>query len=121
MKGRVNEQVTKRPELPTPQGVGRLHIQNGHGTDSEQLTTNGTQFVVTTLEVVHLSLRLHGVVLQFRLSQHWGVSSNDNQLGLSGSQGLDNRLVTQGVFTGFDHQTQLGVDVFLVLRFRGLH
>ena len=93
------------------QDVGVTSIENSQSTDSEKLTDNGTQFIVTTLEVVNLSLGQHGVVFQLRLSQDWGVTSNDDQLGLTGSQGLNNGLVAQGVLTGLDNQTQLGVDV----------
>lgn len=67
-----------------------------------------------------MSLGQHSVVFQLRLSQDWGVTSNDDQLSLTSSQGLDGRLVTQGVFTGFDNQTQLGVNVFGVLSLWGL-
>ena len=78
-------------------------VQNRQGTDSEQLTTDSTQFVVTTLEVVDWGLGQHGVVFQFRLSQNWSVTSNDDQLGLTSSQGLDNGLVTKGVLTRLDN------------------
>lgn len=70
--------------------VGVTGVQDRHNTDSEQLTTNSSQLVVTTLEVVDLGLGQHGVVFQLRLSQDWGVTGNDNQLGLTSSQGLDN-------------------------------
>lgn len=65
------------------QDIGVTGIQNGDDTDSEQLTDGGTQFVVTTLEVVDLGLGQHGVVFQLRLSQDWGVGSNDDQLRLT--------------------------------------
>lgn len=106
--------------LDSRQNVRVTSVQNGHGTNSEQLTADGTQLVVTALEVVDLGLGQHGVVLQLRLSQDWGVTSNDNQLGLAGSQSLNGRLVTQGVLTGFDNQTQLGVDVLSSLVLWGL-
>lgn len=76
------------------QDVGVTGVQNGNDTDSEQLTDSGTQLVVATLEVVDLGLGQHGVVLQLRLSQDWGVGSDDDQLGLTLSQSLDGRLVT---------------------------
>lgn len=90
-----NEVTTNQSNLvQSGQDIRVTSIQNSHGTNSEQLTANGTQFIVTTLEVVNLSLGQHSVVFQFRLSQNWGVTSNDNQLSLGGSQGLDNGLVT---------------------------
>ena len=97
------------------QDVRVTNVQNGHGSDSEQLTADGTQLVVTALEVVDLGLRQHGVVLQLRLSQDWGVTGNDDQLGLTVSQRLDGRLVAQGVLTRLDNQAQLGVDVLSVV------
>lgn len=76
------------------QDVGVTGVQNGDDTDSEQLTDGSTQLVVTTLEVVDSGLGQHGVVFQLRLSQDWGVGSNDDQLGLTLSQSLDGGLVT---------------------------
>ena len=97
------------------QDVGVTSVQNGQNTNSEQLTDSSTQFVVTTLEVVDLGLGQHGVVFQFRLSQDWGVGSDDDQLSLTLSQSLNGRLVTQRVLTGLDNKCQLLTDVFLVL------
>lgn len=62
-----------------------------------------------------MGLGQHGVVLKLRLSQGWGVGSNDNKLGLSRSEGLDGGLESQGVFTRLDSQGKLGVNVFCVL------
>lgn len=97
------------------QDVRVTSIQNSDNTDSEQLTDGSTQLIVTTLEVVHSGLGQHGVVLQLRLSQDWGVGGNDNQLGLALSQSLDSGLVTKGILTRLDHQSQLLVDRFLGL------
>lgn len=110
----------KLVKLNSRQDVRVTGIQDSQGTNSEQSTADGTQLVVTTLEVVDLSLGQHSVVLQLRLSQHWGVTSDDNQLGLTVSQGLDSGLVAQAVLTGLDNQTQLGVDVFSSLTLWGL-
>lgn len=44
---------------------------------------------VVTLEVVDVGLGQHGVVLEFTLSERRGVASNDDELGLSGSEGLE--------------------------------
>ena len=37
----------------------------------------------------------HGVVLELRLAERWGVASNDDELGLSGAEALEGGLVTQ--------------------------
>lgn len=76
------------------QDIGVTSFQDSDNTDSEQLTDGSTQFVVTTLEVVNSGLGQHSVVFQLRLSQDWGVGSNNDQLGLTLSQSLDGRFVT---------------------------
>lgn len=76
------------------QDIGVTGFQDSDNTDSEQLTDGSTQFVVTTLEVVDLSLGQHSVIFQFGLSQNWSVSGNDDQLRLTLSQRLDSGLVT---------------------------
>lgn len=110
----------KFAKLDSRQDVRVTGIQDSQGSDSEQSTASGTQLVVTTLEVVDLSLGQHSVVLQLGLSQHWGVTSDDNQLSLTGSQGLDSGLVAQAVLTGLDNQGQLSVDVLRSLTLWGL-
>lgn len=62
-----------------------------------------------------VGLGQHGVVLQLRLSQDWSVGSNNDQLGLTLSQRLDNGLVPEGVLTGLDDKGKLLVDVLLGL------
>lgn len=91
--------------LDRRQNVGVTGIQDSHSTNSEHLTANGTQFVVTSLEVEDLGLGQHSVVLQLRLSQDRSVSCDDNQLSLTSSESLDSGLESQGVLTGFDSQT----------------
>lgn len=44
-------------------------------------------------EVVDLGLGEHAVVLELRLPQRRGVAGDDNELGLSGAQALEGRLV----------------------------
>lgn len=51
---------------------------------------------VVTGEVVNLSLGQHGVVLELRLAERRGVSGNDDELGLSRSELLESRLVSEG-------------------------
>ncbi len=53
----------------------------------------GTHVVAS--EVVDGSLGQHAVVLEFTLSQGRSVASNDDQLGLAGSQRLEGRLVSE--------------------------
>lgn len=62
-----------------------------------------------------VGLGQHGVVLQLRLSEDWGVGSDDDKLSLTLSHGLDDRLVTKGVLTGLNSQSKLLVNVLLVL------
>ena len=74
-----------------------------------------------------LGLGQHGVVLELRLAERRGVlftsaladeaeaadktyAGNDDELGLSGAEGLEGRLVAQGDFTGLHHQRQARVD-----------
>lgn len=42
------------------------------------------------------SLGQHAVVLEFTLSQRRSVASNDDELGLAGSERLEGRLVSEG-------------------------
>ena len=85
------------------QNIRITSFQNGQNTNSEQFTNSGTQFVVTTLEVVNFGFTQHSVVFQFRFSQNWGVGSNDDQFGRTLSQGFDSGFVTQSVFTRFNN------------------
>jgi hypothetical protein len=50
---------------------------------------------VVTGEVVDVSLRKHRVVLELTLAERRGVASNDDELGLSGSEGLEGRFVSK--------------------------
>ena len=50
---------------------------------------------VVALEVVDIGLGKHGVVLEFTLSERRGVASNDDELRLSGTKGLEGRLVSK--------------------------
>jgi hypothetical protein len=46
--------------------------------------------------VVDVCLGQHRVVLELALAERRSVASNDDQLGLAGSEGLESRLVTKG-------------------------
>lgn len=46
--------------------------------------------------MVDVGLGEHGVVLELGLAERWGVASNDDQLGLSGAESLEGRLVSEG-------------------------
>lgn len=56
---------------------------------------SGYAYVVSG-EVVDVGLGEHGVVLELRLAERWGVASNDDKLGLSGTESLEGRLVSEG-------------------------
>ena len=45
--------------------------------------------------MVDVGLGEHGVVLELRLAERWGVTSNDDELGLSGAESLEGRLVSE--------------------------
>jgi hypothetical protein len=45
--------------------------------------------------VVDVGLGKHGVVLELTLAERRGVASNDDELGLSGAEGLEGRLVSK--------------------------
>lgn len=51
---------------------------------------------VVAAEVVDGSLGQHAVVLELTLAERGSVASNDDQLGLAGTEALESRLVTQG-------------------------
>jgi hypothetical protein len=50
---------------------------------------------VVTGEVVDVGLGKHRVVLELTLAERRGVASNDDELGLSGSEGLEGRFVSK--------------------------
>ena len=53
---------------------------------------------VVAREVVDGGLGQHAVVLELTLSERRSVASDDDQLGLAGSEALKSRLVTQSDF-----------------------
>lgn len=50
---------------------------------------------VVTREVVDGGLGQHAVVLELRLAERRSVASNDDELGLAGSETLEGRLVSE--------------------------
>lgn len=66
----------------------------------------GVAYVVAG-EVVDVRLGEHGVVLELRLAERWGVASNDDKLGLSGAESLEGRLVSEGDY-GMNQQSARG-------------
>jgi len=52
-----------------------------------------------------------GVVLELGSSDGWAVGGDEDQLGLSGSEGSDGVSVTDLEFTGFNNEGKFGVDV----------
>jgi hypothetical protein len=59
---------------------------------------------VVAREVVDGSLGQHGVVLELTLTERRSVGSNEDQLGLAGTQGLDGGLVAKGDCRGKNNQ-----------------
>lgn len=59
-------------------------------------SVSGYKTYVVASKVVDGSLGQHAVVLEFTLSQRRSVASDDNQLGLAGSERLEGRLVSEG-------------------------
>lgn len=59
---------------------------------------------VVAREVVDGSLGQHGVVLELTLAERRSVGSNEDQLGLAGTQGLDGGLVAKGDCRGKNNQ-----------------
>lgn len=70
--------------VPCFQGLSLVDIASGYKT------------YVVAREVVDGSLGQHAVVLEFTLSQGRSVASDDDQLGLAGSERLEGRLVSEG-------------------------
>jgi hypothetical protein len=62
----------------------------------KKIQNNSPELNVVALEVVDVGLGEHRVVLQLRLAERWGVASNDDKLGLSGAESLEDRLVSEG-------------------------
>lgn len=60
--------------------------------------------------MMNVELSKHRIVLQLRLAEWWGVASNDDQLGLSVSQGFECGLVSEFILARLHHQRQTGVD-----------
>ena len=58
-------------------------VEDSQDTNSEELTSCGTESDVGSLEVVDGSLGEHGVVLELRLSQWRCVGGDEHQLGLA--------------------------------------
>jgi hypothetical protein len=53
---------------------------------------------------VNVGLGKHRVVLELRLAERRSVSSDDDELGLAGTEGLESRLVSQGDYCIFVSQ-----------------
>jgi hypothetical protein len=70
---------------------------------------------VVAREVVDGGLGQHAVVLKLRLAERRSVASNDDELGLAGSEALEGRLVTKSDLSGLHNKRQLGVDAVGIL------
>jgi hypothetical protein len=101
--------------LLVAEDVGVTSVENGHGGASEELTAGGTELDVVAREVVDGGLGQHAVVLELRLAERRSVASNDDELGLAGSEALEGRLVTKSDLSGLHNKRQLGVDAVGIL------
>ena len=50
---------------------------------------------VVASEVVHIGLGQHRIIFQLGLAERRGVAGDDDELGLSGAEGLEGRLVSK--------------------------
>ena len=85
------------------------------GGDGEEFSNGGSELDVVSLEVVHIGLGEHGVVLKLSSSDGRAVLGDDDEFGLSLSEGLDGVLVSNLEFSGLDNKVQLAVEVLLEL------
>lgn len=60
--------------------------------------------------MVDRDLGKHGVVLKLSGAERWSVSGNDDKLSLSGADGLEGRLIAEGVLARLDNKCETGVD-----------
>ena len=70
----------------------------------------GTRERLTSSVVVNVSLGKHSVVLNLGLAERGAVIADDDELRLAGSQGLQGRLIAQGVLARLHHQRKARVD-----------
>ena len=64
-------------------------VGDDEGGDGEELSGGGSELNVVSVEVVHISLSKHGVVLKLSSSDGGAVLGDKNKLGLTFSEGLD--------------------------------
>merc|ERR1719296_137887 len=97
-------------------------VGDGHDATAEVLTAGGSEVVVVARVVEDGGLGEESVVLNLGLPEGRAVVGDDDQLGLSLAEGLQSRLVPEGVLSGLDDQTELGPDgVALLLGRLGGH
>ena len=83
--------------------------------DGEVLSASSAEVVAVSLIVVDSGLREHGIILNLRLSQRRTVGSHKNQLRLSATKALQDRLVTELEFTTSDNELQFAVNAISIL------
>lgn len=83
-----------------------------------------TEIDVVSLEVVHLALGKHGVVLEFGLTKRGGVRRDENELGLARAQSLDSGLEAERILARLHDQREARIDILrrllLTLDHRGM-
>ncbi|KAI9167749.1 60S ribosomal protein L10-A [Paramyrothecium foliicola] len=101
---------SRREKLRAPRADGAVP----EGFLSRTRSMPGVTYVVAA-EVVDGSLGQHAVVLELTLAERRSVASNDDELGLAGSQALEGRLVSESDLSGLHNKRQLGVDAVGIL------
>lgn len=94
-------------------------IGDGEDTNTEVLTTSGSEIDVVSGVVVNGGLGKHSVVFNFGLAETRAVGRDDDQLGLTGTEGLEGGLVPENVLTGLDNKCEARVDVLCICFQRG--
>ena len=60
--------------------------------------------------MVDVALAEHGVVLELRLAERGGVASDDDELGLAGTEHLEGALVAEDVLARLHDEGETGGD-----------
>ena len=66
-----------------PDDVAVPRVSDGEGADPEVFAARSAKFIVVASVVMDASLSQHGVVLDLRLAEWWGVVGDDHQFRLS--------------------------------------
>ena len=89
-----NLHVSKKTRSYGFEDVWISWVGDDHGWDSEKFTNGGTKFDVVSVKGVNIRFGKDSVVLELGSSDCWAVAWDEDELGLSASQGLDGVLVS---------------------------